>query len=163
MLCAFVTECWQHIFVQAGDGARPQHRSAAASAALWRRRCDGPSPFKSMSWFGWIFPLGILNTAQPAEHLLGQWFGFKDQGSSRAKYWSSSLVSQSLVSYQSLRYLQKLMLNLSKKKSCFSIHLVFHAMSFVLLCCRLFQSFLNAQGQLWLWVSAAQSTMHHFI
>lgn len=37
MLCAFVTECCQKIFVQAGDGARPQHRRPAASAALWSR------------------------------------------------------------------------------------------------------------------------------
>lgn len=84
---------------------------------------------------------------------------FKDQGSSWAKYWSSSLASQSLLKHQSLRYLQKLMLNLNKNKSFLNIYLVFHAVSFVLLCCRWLWSLLSNQGQLWLWVSAAPCTM----
>lgn len=83
---------------------------------------------------------------------------FKDQGSSWAKNWSSSLASQSLLKHQSLRYLQKLMLNLNKNKSFLSIYLVFHAVSFVL-CCRWLWSLLSNQGQLWLWVSAEPSTM----
>lgn len=39
---------------------------------------------------------------------------FKDQRSSWAKYWHSSLASQSLLKHQSLGYLQKLKLNLKQ-------------------------------------------------